>query len=368
MTFRFLHTADWQLGKSFANVPGDAGALLRQARFDAVRRLASLAHERGCHAVLVAGDAFDSAWPDARTLHGAIGAMRGFTGPWIILPGNHDPGGASDLWERVATLAGDLDLRLALKPAPMVLVDGRATVLPAPLSNRHAFEDPTAWMDSAETPAGSLRIGLAHGSVRDFGASEASPNLIDPARADKARLNYLALGDWHGLIEINPRTYYSGTPEPDRFSENDPGNALIVELANDTPPNIEPVPTAAFGWQKLNLSLADGAAAAVDRAERLVKSSPTPDKMLLALTLEGSIDLAGRAELQAAIDDWSARIAYLQVDDRGLRDAPSEADLAMLAQGSGVVAATASRLAGDETEQAALALRYLYDLAQDQCA
>ena len=349
-------------------MPGDAGALLRQARFDAVRRLATLASERNCDAILVAGDSFDTAWPDARTLHGAIAAMRDFAGPWIMLPGNHDASGTSDLWDRFAATADSLDLRLALEPAPIAIADGLATILPAPLTNRHAFEDPTAWMDAAETIAGSFRIGLAHGSVRDFGASQASPNLIDPSRAEKARLDYLALGDWHGLTEINPRSFYSGTPEPDRFAENDPGNVLVVELASHAPPQIEPVTTAAYHWRKLDLSLAEGAVEAIESVERLLSASPKPDKTLLLLALEGSLDLAGRGRLQVAIDSWSARLGYLRVDDTRLKDAPSEADLAMLAQGSGVIAATAGRLAVDDSEQAALALRYLYDLAQDQSA
>ncbi len=55
MTLRLLHSADWQLGRSFAGIGGDAAALLREARFEAVRRLARLAAEHEVAAVLVAG-------------------------------------------------------------------------------------------------------------------------------------------------------------------------------------------------------------------------------------------------------------------------------------------------------------------------
>ena len=47
MTLRILHTADWQLGKPFHNVPGDAGALLREA-----------ARQAGVSASLVQGKMF----------------------------------------------------------------------------------------------------------------------------------------------------------------------------------------------------------------------------------------------------------------------------------------------------------------------
>ena len=69
-------------------------------------------------------------------------------------------------------------------------------------------------MDEAATPEGSRRIGLAHGSIADFGETAATPNLIAPDRAKKAGLVYLALGDWHGTKTIGANTWYAGTPEP----------------------------------------------------------------------------------------------------------------------------------------------------------
>ena len=86
-------------------------------------------------------------------------------------------------------------------------------------------------MDAAATPAGALRVGLAHGSVAGRLPDDAdAANPIAADRATGARLDYLALGDWHGTLEIAPRTWYAGTPEPDRFRANDAGNALLVEL------------------------------------------------------------------------------------------------------------------------------------------
>ena len=57
--FRFLHTADWQLGLKLSFIPGDRGARARNERFETVRRIAKLANERKVQAVFVAGDVFD---------------------------------------------------------------------------------------------------------------------------------------------------------------------------------------------------------------------------------------------------------------------------------------------------------------------
>lgn len=359
--FRFIHTADWQLGKPFARIEGDIGALLRQERFECVARIASLAVKHEAGAVLVAGDVFDTPFPDQKTLHSAIRAMRGFTGPWVLLPGNHDPVQASDLWERLAGIGGGLDLKIAGKAEPIELNDGAVCVLPAPLLQRHGFEDASAWMDKAETTSSAIRIGLAHGSVREFGESEASPNLIAADRARRAGLDYLALGDWHGLTRIDARTWYSGTPEPDGFPANQPGHALLVEIeGSGREPVIETLDTAGFRWSRLVTGGESGHAGIVARIERLISEQARPDRLVLSVVLEGSIDLAGRASLFERIKDWKARLAYLRIDDR-LRDQPSDEDLKALTRGGGVVGAVARRLSERSGEpEADLALRHLF--------
>ena len=69
-----------------------------------------------------------------------------------------------------------------------------------------------------------MRVGLAHGSVQGILADDIdSANPIAPDRATRARLDYLALGDWHGCKRIDDRTGTAATPEPDRFKANDSG-------------------------------------------------------------------------------------------------------------------------------------------------
>jgi hypothetical protein len=50
-----------------------------------------------------------------------------------------------------------------------------AWLLPAPLEHRKTVSDPTAAMVDMATPPGALRIGLAHGSITEFGASGEAP-------------------------------------------------------------------------------------------------------------------------------------------------------------------------------------------------
>lgn len=231
MSFTFIHTADWQLGRPFKAFDERIAGLLDAARFEAIDRIAAIARGRNAEHVLVAGDVFDAPGLEAKILRKALERLRKHEAVrWHLLPGNHDhvrPGG---LWARLAEigLPGNVAVHDTAKPSEIAPA---VTLLPAPLGARAMSADPTAWMDSCATPAGHLRIGLAHGSIRDFGTAEQSAVRIDPARARRAGLAYLALGDWHGKLRIDDRTWYSGTPEPDRFPDNEPGHVLVVRLA-----------------------------------------------------------------------------------------------------------------------------------------
>ena len=154
---------------------------------------------------------------------------------WHLLPGNHDPHRPEGVWDRVAQLGLPPNIHLHLAPTPCAL-DDHAFLLPAPLLRKSELDDISAWMDDAATPPGALRIGLAHGSVVNFGNGGEAANPIDPTRAAKAKLDYLALGDWHRTLQVGPAIWYAGTPEPDRAGGQEQGTALLVEIAGPGQP------------------------------------------------------------------------------------------------------------------------------------
>src|SRR3546814_7926651 len=121
-----------------------------------------------------------------------------------------------------------------------------------PIWRRRDAADLTEWFDTAETDDHLIRIGLAHGSVRELlcEASEAA-NPVAMDRDVRAGLDYLALGDWHGKLQVTDRTWYAGTPEPDRFRANEPGYVLNVTIeAPGAKPTVEPIAVAAYRWME----------------------------------------------------------------------------------------------------------------------
>jgi len=329
---KILHTADWQIGRLYGRFDAEDAAALAEARFAAVERLAALATEHAVDAVVVAGDVFDAQTVSARCIRRLFNALQGFAGPWVMTPGNHDAALAESVWTHAARLgAVPPQVHLALAPRVIELAEPRIALLCAPLTQRHTHGDLTDWFDSAATPEGWLRIGVAHGAVQGLLAEDIdSANPIAADRAARARLDYLALGDWHGCKRINERCWYSGTPEPDRFKSNDAGQALLVSFGASgpprQPPQVQPLPTAQFRWQQWTHAL--GVASDLDALISQLATAEPRD--VLDLTLSGQLDLIDHGRLRQALGTAEARVRCLRADLGNLRLAPTAQDIAAL--------------------------------------
>ena len=325
---KFLHTADWQLGKQFGGFEPDDAALLAKARIDGILAIAELAVAEQIDGVLVSGDVFDAQTVADKTIQQAFRAMDAYPGPWLLLPGNHDASLIESVWTRAQRLgAVPSNVILCLTPTPVRLLDGRVVILPAPLTQRNTFADLTEWFEDATTESGVIRIGLAHGSVQGIlhdGIDSANP--IAPDRAASARLDYLALGDWHGTAQIDARTWYSGTHEQDRFRGHEPGNVLIVEMEAGQEPRVRQVRTGCHQWRQLNVRLQ--VASDIEALEATLEALSTTN--VIELTVAGAVDLASHERVQRAVSRAQGRVLALRWDLAGLQLLPSPEDIASL--------------------------------------
>ena len=325
----FLHTADWQMGRAFTRFETEDGAALVEARFEAIEKLAQLANEHQCDAVLVAGDVFDAQTVSDRTIRRVFNATKGFTGPWVMLPGNHDAALAESVWTRAQRLgAVPENVHLALQPGVIDLEPQKLSILCAPLTQRNTYGDLTEPFSGYQSPEGFLRIGLAHGSVQGLLHEEIdSTNPIAPDRAEVSRLDYLALGDWHGTKQINDCTWYSGTPEPERFRNNEAGNALMVEVSESgSTPTVTRIPTGRYQWHQWRETLAVHS----DLEQLLARLDALPESAVVDLRLEVSVTLAGEETLLKALSVAEARFRSLRCERSCLRLAPTDEDIAAL--------------------------------------
>lgn len=324
----FLHTADWQIGRIFSQFEPDDAAALFEARFAAVERLAILATEHHVDAVLVAGDVFDAQTVADKTIRRLFNAMQSFAGAWVLIPGNHDSALAESVWSRAHRLdVIPANVIVCLEPKPLVIA-GKFTLLPAPLTQRHTYADLTEWFSTVASDDGLLRIGLAHGCVQGILPGDIdSANPIAVGRAQGAGLAYLALGDWHGTKRVDDRTWYAGTPESDRFKANDSGQALLVSIESPAQaPVVVAVPTGRFSWRQIEQEMAVDSD--VDGLVLQLDSLGSNDVLQVRLT--GTCDLAGHRKLTAALGAARARARAVVWDSTSLRLVPTEEDIQAL--------------------------------------
>jgi len=369
MTVRLMHTADWQIGKLFGQFEPDQAALLADARFKAVERLAALASEQALDLVLVAGDIFDAQGVADRTIHRLFNALAGFSGRWVMLPGNHDAALSESVWTRAARLhAIPGNVSLCLAPEPLLLEQLGLAILPAPLTQRNTFNDLSEWFAGAETPPGMLRIGLAHGSVQGILAETIdSANPIAAGRAEQAGLDYLALGDWHGTRQVDARTWYSGTPESDRFRANRSGQVLLVELAEPRSlPAVTALGTGRHRWRSEALTLQ--VPSDIEQALQRIAEFSTDE--VVQLSLSGQTDLAGHRCLRQAIGQAEGRVHSLLADLSALRLEPTTDDIdALQADGylGEVIDELRSQQQGSQAAVARDALALLAGILDERC-
>ncbi|MDE1182515.1 DNA repair exonuclease [Paraburkholderia sp.] len=367
---RLLHTADWQIGTQFGQFEPDEAAHLAEARFETVRRIAAEAASRGVDAVLVAGDVFDQQTASDTVIRRLFGALAGYSGPWILLPGNHDAALVESVWTRAQRLnCIPANVRVVLTPGVIALDEARCAFLCAPLTQRITYDDTTSFFDALPTPTGYFRVGLAHGSVTGIlqeGIDSTNP--IDPNRAASARLDYLALGDWHGRFQVDDRIWYSGTHEQDRFRANDPGFALDVTIAEPgAVPVVEALRVGKYRWHRWE----QGVDVPSDVATLKARLETLNADDVLKLDVSGVAALADAEAVHVAVDEARARTRALRADLTALQVMPTDDDLAALGAQSGYLGKVVARLRdlqvnSADAGQTALAAEALLLLARIQ--
>jgi DNA repair exonuclease SbcCD nuclease subunit len=358
----------------------DQGAQARYTddQFDALRRLATIATERECDAVVVAGDVFDAVLPDRRIITRAIDALRSFIVPVFLLPGNHDAGSPESIWT-----TGNLASRLP--PNVTVLRDttvysicsGRLEIVGAPWTSRRPDRDLVALtlgeLDSLSPEV--TRILVGHGGVDSINPDPGNLNLIRIDVVESAigegLVSYVALGDRHSAMPVGStgRVWYSGAPVMTSFREDleTTNRALIVTFDSDV--EVDQVVVGQWEFRRTEISASGVDLLGAVRAELELPGDRL--RIAIRLVLEGTTNLAERAELDQIIDEAGDLYASVRLseDHCDLATLVNDADLANLSLGGYGDEAVADLIAmttqgGDSSEDAVLALRTLYRLLE----
>jgi len=378
----FIHSADWQLGKPFARV-GDDGkrTRLQEQRIAAIRRIGEAVRAHNAAFVVVAGDVFDSNSPSNTVVADACDAIKSINVPVYVIPGNHDHAGPGSVWSQ------PFFLRVSKERAPnlRVLLDQQPVqetgyvLFPCPLSRRQSGEDPCTWIRSQDFSSfdDRPRMVLAHGSTLSFrqesdeedGGRQA--NLVELDRLPLSEIDYVALGDWHGMVQAGEKAWYSGSHETDRFPKagQRTGHVAVVQAGRRTTPVVQPVQTGHTRWLDHSATFATdaGPVALKDSLDQLVGDAER-GLSLLKLSLGGSLGLAGHTQLSTILEEWQAGLLDLRLDTF-VAVAPTADEIAALAHTTAnpLIAHVASELqsqiarGGEDAKLAGTAIAVLHE-------
>ncbi|MDQ7840509.1 MAG: DNA repair exonuclease [bacterium] len=330
---KFLHTADWQIGMRAAHV-GESAARVREERLDAARRVVGEARAAAAEFILIAGDVFEDNGVDRVLVQKVADILADFAGPVYVIPGNHDPLVPGSVWEHPVWTAGHVQLLAEEKP---VDIPG-GVLFPCPIRAKHSGKDPTAWIppreprepreSSGPRQSNGIRIGLAHGTVEGILQEEPDYPIARNA-AERAGLDYLALGHWHSTAQYAlpdgaVRMAYSGTHETTGFGERDSGNALIVEIAEaGAAPVVTPVRTGRLTWTVIEGELREPGD--LSRLRAGVEALGDAAATLLEVRVSGLLAAADRDELLRLEQILASRFLHGRVDASRLRPFPGDA-------------------------------------------
>ena len=361
---KFLHTADWQIGMK-ADFVGDAAQKVRDERLAAGQRVVDSANNERAEFILMAGDLFEDNAVDRTLVQKTVNILRQFQGLVYLIPGNHDPLIPGSVWEHPAWhSAGNLIVLTEQKP---VEIPG-GLLFPCPIRDKYSRKDPTVWIKGEKVA--TIRLGMAHGNVEGLPQDNPDHPIARDA-ANRAGLDYLALGHWHSMATYpDPngivRMAYSGTHETSRFGERDSGQALIIEITGSgSEPVVRPIHTSRLKWQILESEI--GSPGDLKQLRENIEGIAEPEALLLDLNLKGLLYSEEKEELLHIEDIIATRFLYARMDASALLPYPEDTQW-IESLPSGILQETASRLqqmtlsGGQEAETASRALLELYKI------
>ncbi len=141
MSFRFLHTGDWQLGMTRHFLSEGVQERFTQSRFDAIRELGRIAKAENCQFMVVSGDIFESNLVDRKTVSRALEALKDVSVPIYLLPGNHDPLNAAAVFNSTTFLERKPDQVHVIEDTTPIPVEAGIEIVGIPWTSKRPLRD-----------------------------------------------------------------------------------------------------------------------------------------------------------------------------------------------------------------------------------
>jgi len=300
---KFIQTSDWQIGMKGGGL-GEAGPIVREIRIESIHNVLKAAQEKKVDFILLCGDIFEHNMISQEDVKKVVTIFNKYPKiPLYLLPGNHDLLGPDCVYERL--IFQRVKNLTILRINDPIEVNG-AILHPCPILSKFATKEVTATIPDV-SKADGIHIGVAHGTLQGKSPVPIWEEVdlpIDPVCVDRTGIDYLALGHWHSYRSFNDSTgvtriAYSGTHEQTRYSEDNAGQCLLVQIdGKGVPPKIESIKTGQLTWVSNEFEMKDSSF--LDELKSYFQSIKDVD--MVRLVVHGELQLESKEELDNMLE------------------------------------------------------------------
>ena len=308
---KIIHTSDLHLGTTFKGL-GDKSKLHRIDCQNVLSNIVDLCIKEKVNALLIAGDLFDSPEPQKSLVKSVINEMERLKDEKISLfisSGNHDPYKKGSVW-------------LEYKFPSNVTIFSSTDLEPKEIDDMSIYG--LAYTNDTKEPlkgfkaedSETFKIGLVHGSTTNINwdeEPEAGYRRITKPEIDSCKLDYLALGHFHDMLEIKSKVkcFYSGCPEPLTFKNKKDCCVLLVTYSQGNV-TVKPIKTNIRNFETLEVDVTSFES---DMELRKLLEKNVDENKILRLVLNGSPSLDFNLDIESLEKEFESRCYFLRVID-----------------------------------------------------
>ncbi len=304
MTVRLMHLADLHLGAPLSFL-GERAAERSKHLESALIRALDLAPRKGVHAIVIAGDLFDSFNPPPELIARVKAAFKKTSDAGIsiiLIPGTHDSDRYANSVYRKTMLPG---VEVLLDPGAVRKTLGDHEVYFYGFSGGGRTEESAP--PFRRGPEDGLHVALVHGTVAEAGhwTSSRRDFPLSPDELERSGFDYVALGHHHNFREFRfgkTTAVYPGTLEGLNFGEEGDRHLIVVEIS-DGGVAVEKTKHNRMTLSKINIDLPTSAIGSLDGLVSAIEKRSDPEA-IVKIVLEGSADFVpATGEIEACLGE-----------------------------------------------------------------
>ncbi|MBD3362944.1 hypothetical protein GF362_04450 [Candidatus Dojkabacteria bacterium] len=236
---KILHTADVHLGAKLSWL-GNKAVIQQKQLLSTFSEIIDLAIEKKIDILLISGDLFDISYPNGTLVSAVQGQIRRLSDEriyTIIIPGNHDRLEPESIWTKRFT-DSDYCFVINSKGAKVInLKELGVKIFGQGTYDQFSDESPLKPLieKKKSTENNNYSIAMVHGSVGIH--AQISKNYpISKDEIEESEFDYIALGDWHGNLDVSQgdtKAWYPGSPEIIAKDQKKSGFVIYVEIGEE---------------------------------------------------------------------------------------------------------------------------------------